>query len=167
MNFSTDLSLALPELILAGGALVLLVWGAFQSRANMVFSLAAVALLVAAGAAAVLGPMGRGFSGGLIADQASAFAKVAIYAASAIAIPLGQPWFQRRGVNNFEFPILIVLAALGMGVAPADIAQEQGVKLSTVRTQIGSIRAKIGVSSITDLVRRVAALPPMVGALRH
>ena len=116
MNFSTDLSLALPELILAGGALVLLVWGAFQSRANMVFSLAAVALLVAAGAAAVLGPMGRGFSGGLIADQASAFAKVAIYAASAIAIPLGQPWFQRRGVNNFEFPILIVLAALGMGM---------------------------------------------------
>lgn len=60
-----------------------------------------------------------------------------------------------------------VLAALGMGVAPADIAQEQGVKLSTVRTQIGSIRAKIGVSSITDLVRRVASLPPMVGALRH
>ena len=78
MNFSADLSLALPEVILAAGALALLVWGAFQSRANAVFSLAAVALLVAAGAAAVLGPMGRGFSGGLIADQASAFAKVAI-----------------------------------------------------------------------------------------
>jgi NADH-quinone oxidoreductase subunit N len=52
----------------------------------------------------------------MIADDASAFAKVAIYAASAICIPLGQRWFERRGVNNFEFPVLIVLAALGMGM---------------------------------------------------
>ena len=32
------------------------------------------------------------------------------------AIPLGQRWFERRGVNNFEFPVLILLAALGMGM---------------------------------------------------
>ncbi|MFZ5728465.1 MAG: NADH-quinone oxidoreductase subunit N [Phenylobacterium sp. RIFCSPHIGHO2_01_FULL_70_10] len=116
MNFSADLSLALPEVILAGGALLLLVWGAFQSRANAVFTLAAVAVLAAAAVAAVVGPVGRGFAGGLVADAASSFAKVAIYAASAIAIPLGQPWFRRRGINNFEFPVLIVLAALGMGM---------------------------------------------------
>jgi NADH-quinone oxidoreductase subunit N len=41
---------------------------------------------------------------------------VAIYAASAVAIPLGQRWFERRGVQNFEFPVLILLAALGMGM---------------------------------------------------
>ncbi len=116
MNFSADLSLALPEVILAGGALLLLVWGAFQRRANAVYTLAAVAVLAAAAVAAVVGPVGRGFAGGLVADAASAFAKVAIYAASAIAIPLGQPWFRRRGINNFEFPVLIVLAALGMGM---------------------------------------------------
>ena len=116
MNFSADIALAIPEVILAGGALALLVWGAFQSRAGAAFSTAAVALLVAASVAAVFGPLGRGFAGGLIADQASVFAKVAIYLASAVAIPLGQPWFQRRGINNFEFPVLIVLAALGMGM---------------------------------------------------
>lgn len=59
-----------------------------------------------------------------------------------------------------------VLAALGSGVTPGEISREQGVKLSTVRTQIGAIRQKIGVPSITALVRLVAALPPMVGALR-
>jgi NADH-quinone oxidoreductase subunit N len=31
-------------------------------------------------------------------------------------VPLGQRWFERRGVNNFEFPVLILLAALGMGM---------------------------------------------------
>ncbi len=30
MSLSADLSLAVPELILAGSALALLVWGAFQ-----------------------------------------------------------------------------------------------------------------------------------------
>ncbi len=60
-----------------------------------------------------------------------------------------------------------VLAALARGERPSAIAAACGVKLSTVRTQIGSIRAKTGAESITVLVRRVAALPPMVGALRH
>lgn len=59
-----------------------------------------------------------------------------------------------------------VLAALGRGVAPAEIAREQGVKISTVRTQISAIRQKTGASTITALVRLVAGLPPMVGALR-
>jgi hypothetical protein len=40
------------------------------------------------------------------------------------------------------------------------------VALSTVRTQIGSIRTKTGAGSIRDLVRQVALLPPLVGALR-
>jgi DNA-binding CsgD family transcriptional regulator len=60
-----------------------------------------------------------------------------------------------------------VLQALGQGVAPVEIAQHQGVKLSTVRTQIGAIRDKTGVGSINALVHLVAALPPMVPALRQ
>lgn len=60
-----------------------------------------------------------------------------------------------------------VLAALGRGDSPAKIASDQGVKLSTVRTQIAALRDKTGASSITELVRLVAALPPMVSALRN
>jgi NADH-quinone oxidoreductase subunit N len=116
MNFSADLSIALPELILAIGALVLLVWGAFAPKSSGLVGLGGIAVLAAAAVAAANGPLGSGFAGGLIADAASAFSKVAIYVASAFAIPLGQKWFARRGVNNFEFPVLIVLAALGMGM---------------------------------------------------
>ena len=60
-----------------------------------------------------------------------------------------------------------VLSALGRGDAPTQIARAHGVALSTVRTQIGAIRGKTGAASIRDLLRMVAALPPIVGALRH
>ena len=43
---------------------------------------------------------------------------------------------------------------------------DASVAVSTVRTQIGSIRIKTGASSIRELVRQVAVLPPLVGALR-
>ena len=59
-----------------------------------------------------------------------------------------------------------VLELLCEGWLPADIAERQHVALSTVRTQIGSIRAKTGAASIRELVRQVARLPPLVGALR-
>ncbi|THD73110.1 NADH-quinone oxidoreductase subunit NuoN [Phenylobacterium sp.] len=116
MTFSADLGLAYPELILAIGALVLLVAGAFAPKAARAVGWAAVAVLAAAAYQAATGPFGKGFSGGIISDAGSAFAQVAIYASSAICIPLGQRWFERRGVDNFEFPILILLAALGMGM---------------------------------------------------
>jgi len=116
MNLSTDLGLALPELILALGALTLLVFGAFSPRNAPLVGWASVLVLIGAAVAAATGPLGRGFTGGLIADDASVFAKVAIYIASAVAIPLGQRWFARRDVHNFEFPVLILLAALGMGM---------------------------------------------------
>lgn len=59
-----------------------------------------------------------------------------------------------------------VLGLLCRGVQPTRIASDQGVAVSTVRTQIGSIRAKTGTNSIRELVRQVAVLPPLVGALR-
>ncbi len=116
MTFSADLGLAYPELILAIGAMVLLVLGAFVPKAARLVGWGGVLVLAAAAFQAATGPFGRGFAGGIIADDASAFAQVAIFASSAISIPLGQRWFERRGVHNFEFPVLIVLAALGMAM---------------------------------------------------
>ena len=116
MSFSADLPLAYPELILAIGAMVMLVLGAFAPKAARLVGWAGVAVLAAAAYQAATGPFGKGFSGGLIADAASAFSQVAIFAASAVSIVLGQRWFERRGIHNFEFPVLIVLAALGMAM---------------------------------------------------
>ena len=59
-----------------------------------------------------------------------------------------------------------VVHGLCNGGAPAELAARAGVKISTVRTQISSIRSKTGVRTVTELVRSVAALPPLIGALR-
>lgn len=59
-----------------------------------------------------------------------------------------------------------VLRSLSRGLTPVDIAREQGVKLCTVRTQIGTLRGKTDTPSITALVRLVSGLPPMANALR-
>src|SRR5581483_1999805 len=81
-----------------------------------VFNLAAGVALAAAAVAAVVSPVGRAFGGALIADHGAAFAKVAIFAASAVAIPLTDRWLARRGEQRFELAVLIVLAALGMSI---------------------------------------------------
>lgn len=59
-----------------------------------------------------------------------------------------------------------VLELLCDGETPAAIARRQRVAMSTVRTQIGAIRAKTGAASIREVVRQVAVLPPLIGALR-
>jgi NADH-quinone oxidoreductase subunit N len=113
---ATDAMLALPELILAGSALALLIWGAFVKRTGPVFILAAVLALAVAAFVAATGPAGRAFNGALIADNWAGFSKVAIFAASAVAIPLCDRWFTQRGTARFELTVLIMLAALGMSI---------------------------------------------------
>jgi NADH-quinone oxidoreductase subunit N len=116
MTLHSAAALAGPELILIVSALVMLVWGAFQSRATALFTAVAMAALVAAAVASAIGPVGRAFSGGLIVDSGAVFSKVVIYLASALAVPLGERWFARRGMARFEYPVLVMLAALGMGM---------------------------------------------------
>ncbi|HEY4956402.1 MAG TPA: helix-turn-helix transcriptional regulator [Caldimonas sp.] len=60
-----------------------------------------------------------------------------------------------------------VLAALCSGVPPTEVAKQQGVAVSTVRSQIGSLRQKTGAASIRALVRQLAVLPPMKEVLRR
>ena len=71
MSFSGALALALPELILAVGAMALLVTGAFRGDRSTAFvSLGSVVVLLAAAAAACWGPQGVAFAGGFVQDQA-------------------------------------------------------------------------------------------------
>lgn len=135
MTISANLALAYPEIILAVGAMVLLVLGAFAPKQTTIVGAGAVAVLLAAAVAAATQNFGVAFGGGLVSDAAAAFAKVAIYVASAVAIPLGQPWFEKRGVKAFEFPVLILLAALGMGMMASSgdlISLYVGVELQSL-----------------------------------
>jgi DNA-binding CsgD family transcriptional regulator len=55
-----------------------------------------------------------------------------------------------------------VLRALCEGGEVHEIAAAHGVCISTIRTQIRSLRDKTGANSIRELVQRLAALPPVV-----
>lgn len=60
-----------------------------------------------------------------------------------------------------------VLKRLCAGSRPQEIAHSLGVKLTTVRTQIGSIRVKTGSRDIGGIVHRVARLPPLACVMRR
>ena len=117
MTLPYVLQISSPELTVGVGALVLLVFGAFAGpKGTTLVSILSGLVLIAAAAVAAISPLGAAFHGGFVEDQASVFAKVAIYLMSAVAILLGDRWLHRLKSGRFEFPILILLAALGMGM---------------------------------------------------
>ena len=135
MTFSSNLLIAFPQLILAVSALLLLVVGAFAPKQTTLVAGGGVLALALAAFAAAIQPLGVAFGGALVNDAGAVFAEVAIYAASAVGIVLGKPWFERRGVRNFEFPVLVLLAALGMGMMAASgdlISLYVGVELQSL-----------------------------------
>jgi len=73
-------------------------------------------------------------------------------------------WFARA--HALTMAETAVVKGLCADLTPQEIAKRQGVGLATIRTQIGSIRAKTGTASIRALVRQVAMLPPLVSALQ-
>ncbi|MGN5374279.1 NADH-quinone oxidoreductase subunit NuoN [Sphingomonas hankookensis] len=121
MSYVEQLSMTLPELVLAVGAIALMLvsaWG--KQAATRGVSIAAVFVL--AGAAVAL--VGNGSSGGTAfagmyrADAFAAFAKVLIYLASAVAIIIAPRFFERTSGDDLkpEYPVLILLSACGMGM---------------------------------------------------
>lgn len=116
MDLSGAFSVALPEAFLAVAALGLLMVGAYAKKAASLVSVLGGVVLVIAAVLAAVSPAGAAFNGSYIADNAAAFAKVFIYGFSAVAILLGDRWLSRVGGQAFEFPVLIVIAALGMGM---------------------------------------------------
>lgn len=69
---------------------------------------------------------------------------------------------RERGLTNAEGQ---VLAQVCKGLRPAQIAHKHGVRISTVRTQLRSIRMKTSSDTIRDLVQKVSVLPPMARPL--
>jgi len=59
-----------------------------------------------------------------------------------------------------------VLRGLCSGLRPKEVARDCGVAVSTVRTQISSIRQKTHSQSIRALLERVASLPPITSLIR-
>src|SRR3954469_6090670 len=105
-----------PELILALGAMVLLLAGAVAGEKSApAISWGAIALLVAAGAATVMGPEhATAFRDAFVADGFSRFAKLLILVGAAFSILLADEFFSDIKLSRFELPVLMVISSLGM-----------------------------------------------------
>ena len=119
---SIQLTLA-EELISIAGLVLLLVaaWGG--DKASRLISIASVAVLVACAALAVPALCGAAagadtaaFGGQYKADAFSAFAKLLIYAGAAVTLIIAPAFFDREKAMRAEFPLLVLFAALGMGI---------------------------------------------------
>ncbi len=116
-DLSSALHLAAPEATLAVGGLVLLMLGAFTGeKSTRLISGLSILLLAAASVLAAVGPLGTAFNGAYVADPLAVYGKVAIFLSAAVAIVLGDGWIHRNGIAKFEYPVLIVLASVGMSM---------------------------------------------------
>jgi NADH-quinone oxidoreductase subunit N len=116
VSLQTDLLVLLPELILAVGAMALLLTGAIggEKTAPLV-SWGAIALLLVSGVVTVMGPEhATAFHNAFVADGFSRFAKVLILAGAAFSILLADEFFSEINLSRFELPVLMLLATLGM-----------------------------------------------------
>ncbi len=117
-SISLELAHALPEAILAVGGVFLVLLGAWRGRDDDgPMSEFAVAVLGAALVAVVLGRHRAGgvvFSDAFIDDSFGDFMKALSLTGSIVVLLMSGDFFRRAGVNRFEFPILVVLATLGM-----------------------------------------------------
>ncbi|HEY9552671.1 NADH-quinone oxidoreductase subunit NuoN [Allosphingosinicella sp.] len=114
-----SLALTLPEIILTLAALALLMVAAYagDKSARLATWLALAAFVAAALVVpGVFDRGGVGFDGLFIADSFAAFAKILVYIAAAVSLIAAAGWFRRDGVYRAEYPVLILLSAVGMGM---------------------------------------------------
>jgi NADH-quinone oxidoreductase subunit N len=112
----TDLALLVPELILVGAALALILAARRVQRAPWVF-LAPLAAAIAAGGASVWlspGSPETGFGGLVVVDGYSQFFKGTIACALALATLLSEHRMDADRVRPAEYYALMLLAATGM-----------------------------------------------------
>ena len=111
-----DLLPALPEILLAIGALALLMYGVFAGeKSTGAVTWGAVVVLLVGLVLVVKGPQAASaFSGGFVIDPFSTFMKVLALIGSGVAIVLSARPAAADRYARFEYPVLLVLATIGM-----------------------------------------------------
>ncbi|MFT3731498.1 MAG: NADH-quinone oxidoreductase subunit NuoN [Hyphomicrobium sp.] len=115
---STVLSVVLPELILALGAIALLMVGVFTSNsetAGRTVAWLSIGVLIAAAAAAFAqSGSANVFGGAFVSDGFTRFLKIVILVGAALTLLMTFDNFSRQKLMLFEYPVLVLLATLGM-----------------------------------------------------
>ncbi len=133
-----DITPALPEIVLAVGAMALLMIGVFRGNKSTNFVSWLACALMAVDALFVWGYQSSASTtfGGLFTVNAfTTFLKTLILLGSILAIIMSRTYMRNEGIERFEFPVLIVLATLGMAmmVSASDlIALYIGIELQSL-----------------------------------
>mgnify|MGYP000874513211 CR=1 FL=1 len=115
-ELSSSLALAGPELLIACGALVLLLIGAYvgETSSRFVTWLAVLVLLVAGIWVIYSDGQGAAFGGAFVDDAFARFMKVVTLIGSLVTLVMSMEFAKAQQFDRFEYPILILLSTLGM-----------------------------------------------------
>ena len=113
-----NVDLLMPEFIMALGGMALLMLGVFTGdRTQRLVSNLAVALMLATGGWIILNA-GDGrlsaFNGAFQIDDFARFVKTLALLGAALVLVMSQNYVERWGMGQFEFPVLVIFAVLGM-----------------------------------------------------
>jgi NADH-quinone oxidoreductase subunit N len=127
----------LPEIVLAVGAMALLMLGVYRERSGSVVDLGAMGLLIFAALMVAWLPSGPlvSFGGSFVVDDFARFLKILAFAGSAVAILMSLDYLAAERQQRFEYSILILLSSVGMGllISAADlIALYLGLELMSL-----------------------------------
>ncbi|GLK69501.1 NADH-quinone oxidoreductase subunit NuoN [Hansschlegelia plantiphila] len=110
---------ALPEIVLAAGALALVLIGAVAGeRATALINALALAVIALAMALVLIAPVDgpATFGGSFKLDAFARFMKVLAYIGAFAALALSFDYMKRERFARFEYAILVVLSTLGMSL---------------------------------------------------
>ncbi|RCL01250.1 MAG: NADH-quinone oxidoreductase subunit N [Candidatus Tokpelaia sp. JSC085] len=112
----TQLILCVPEIMIATGALALLLTGVFiRGYSYTIVTWLAIAVLVAAVVLLATSPCdGTVFGDALIIDAFSRFSKILMLVSTIAVLVISMSCARAEKFDKFEFPVLILLATLGM-----------------------------------------------------
>ncbi|MGN6766718.1 MAG: NADH-quinone oxidoreductase subunit NuoN, partial [Rhizobiaceae bacterium] len=115
-DLATSLSIALPELILAVGAMVVLMIGVYAGRSatGLVSALSVLLLAAAAVWLMITDASGEAFGGAIILDPFARVMMVLTLIGSAVALVMAVRFASHAGFYSFEYPVMILLSTVGM-----------------------------------------------------
>lgn len=116
IDLMAQLPLIFPELLLALGALVLLLVGVYSGeRSYFTVTGLAIALILATGLVIIISPKVGIFGGNaLLLDGFSRYMKILMLVGALFALIMSVGFAKAEKFAKFEFPVLVLLAALGM-----------------------------------------------------
>lgn len=108
-------SIATPEIFLAAAAMALLLLGVLRGEKSAdLLAWLSTAVLVVTAVLVGIGEPGVAFAGLFVTNGFVMTMKILVLLGSALAIVMSRSYLERERVWRFEYPILILLATLGM-----------------------------------------------------